>query len=231
MPKPKQTNPLAEQVYTKVKQAIFDFELLPGDRFTENELAEQHGVSRTPVRDALYRLQREGYLEVGFRSGWSVSPFDFPRFDELYDLRILIETASVERLCQMDPPPDLEALKRQWLVAKDQRVTEARQIAALDEAFHTTLVSAAGNREIARVHEDITEKIRIIRRLDFLKSNRIEATYDEHAKILRLILKRQSTEATILLRSHVTQSKNEVRKITLHMLHQAREAIAGAGAG
>lgn len=229
MPKPKQTNPLAEQVYTKVKQAIFDFELLPGDRFTENELAEQHGVSRTPVRDALYRLQREGYLDVGFRSGWSVSPFDFPRFDELYDLRILIETASVERLCQMDPPPDLEALKRQWLVAKDQRVTEARQIAALDEAFHTTLVSAAGNREIARVHEDITEKIRIIRRLDFLKSNRIEATYEEHAKILRLILKRQSTEATILLRSHVTQSKNEVRKITLHMLHQAREAIAGAG--
>ncbi|MEC9359403.1 MAG: GntR family transcriptional regulator [Pseudomonadota bacterium] len=229
MPKPKQTNPLAEQVYTKVKQAIFDFELLPGDRFTENELAEQHGVSRTPVRDALYRLQREGYLDVGFRSGWSVSPFDFPRFDELYDLRILIETASVERLCQMAPPPDLEALKRQWLVAKDQRVTEARQIAALDEAFHTTLVSAAGNREIARVHEDITEKIRIIRRLDFLKSNRIEATYEEHAKILRLILKRQSTEATILLRSHVTQSKNEVRKITLHMLHQAREAIAGAG--
>ena len=226
MPKPKQTNPLAEQVYTKVKQAIFDFELLPGDRFTENELAEQHGVSRTPVRDALYRLQREGYLEVGFRSGWSVSPFDFPRFDELYDLRILIETASVERLCQMDPPPDLEALKRQWLVAKDQRVTEARQIAALDEAFHTTLVSAAGNREIARVHEDITEKIRIIRRLDFLKSNRIEATYDEHAKILRLILKRQSTEATILLRSHVTQSKNEVRKITLHMLHQAEEKHA-----
>ena len=229
MPKPKQTNPLAEQVYTKVKQAIFDFELLPGDRFPENELAEQHGVSRTPVRDALYRLQREGYLDVGFRSGWSVSPFDFPRFDELYDLRILIETASVERLCQMDPPPDLEALKRQWLVPKDQRVTEARQIAALDEAFHTTLVSAAGNREIARVHEDITEKIRIIRRLDFLKSNRIEATYEEHAKILRLILKRQSTEATILLRSHVTQSKNEVRKITLHMLHQAREAIAGAG--
>ena len=79
------------------------------------------------------------------------------------------------------------------------------------------------------MHEDITEKIRIIRRLDFLKSNRIEATYEEHAKILRLILKRQSTEATILLRSHVTQSKNEVRKITLHMLHQAREAIAGAG--
>ncbi|MDT0497302.1 GntR family transcriptional regulator [Algiphilus sp. W345] len=231
MPKPKQTNPLAEQVYSKVKQAIFDFELLPGDRFTENELAEQHGVSRTPVRDALYRLQREGYLEVGFRSGWSVSPFDFPRFDELYDLRIMIEIASVERLCQMDPPPDLDVLKRQWLVAKDQRVTEARLIAALDEAFHSTLVRAAGNREIARVHEDLTEKIRIIRRLDFLKSNRIEATYDEHAKILRLILKRQSTEATILLRSHVTQSKNEVRKITLHMLHQAREAIAGAGVG
>lgn len=228
MPQPKQANALAEQVYLKVKQAIFDFQLLPGDRFTESELATRYGVSRTPVRDALYRLQREGYLEVGFRSGWSVPPFDFPRFDELYDLRILIETAAVERLCQIGSAARLDALRSRWMVAPEKRVTDSREMAALDEAFHTTLVEVAGNREIARVHQELTEKIRIIRRLDFLKPNRVEATYEEHAKILQLILRRQSTEATILLRSHIMQSRSEVRKITLHMLHEARQVSAAA---
>ena len=65
-------NSLADQVYERIKQEIFDFVLLPGDRFTESEMASRHAVSRTPVRDALYRLEREGYLQVAFRSGWSV---------------------------------------------------------------------------------------------------------------------------------------------------------------
>lgn len=223
-------NPLAEQIYLQVKDEIFDFNLLPGDRFTETDLAARLGVSRTPVRDALYRLRREGYLEVGFRSGWSVTPFDFVRFDELYDLRILLEEAAITKLCQMEGEMPLAALKAIWLVPVEQRETDSHRIAALDEAFHCALVEAAGNREMLRVHQELTERIRIIRRLDFLKDNRIAATYDEHAKILRLILRRKLTEATILLRSHITQSKSEVRKITLHMLHDARTRMRAAAA-
>jgi DNA-binding GntR family transcriptional regulator len=116
-------------------------------------------------------------------------------------------------------------LKAIWLVPVAERETDSHRMAALDEAFHCSLVEAAGNSEILRVHLEVTEKIRIIRRLDFLKEKRIDATYEEHAKILRLILRRKSTEAGILLRSHVTQSKNEVRKITLHMLHEARSTM------
>lgn len=223
-------NPLAEQIYLQVKDEIFDFNLLPGDRFTETDLAARLGVSRTPVRDALYRLRREGYLEVGFRSGWSVTPFDFVRFDELYDLRILLEEAAIAKLCQMEGEMPLAALKAIWLVPAEQRETDSHRMAALDEAFHCALVEAAGNREMLRVHQELTERIRIIRRLDFLKDNRIAATYDEHAKILRLILRRKLTEATILLRSHITQSKSEVRKITLHMLHDARTRMRAAAA-
>src|SRR5579862_9320884 len=93
-------NRLAEQIYQRIKDEISDFRLLPGDRVTETGLAERYKVSRTPVRDALYRLRREGYVEVAFRSGWTISPFDFARFDEFYDLRIILESAAVERLCQ-----------------------------------------------------------------------------------------------------------------------------------
>jgi DNA-binding GntR family transcriptional regulator len=218
-------NPLAEQVYLWIKDEIFDFHLLPGDRFTETELAARYKVSRTPVRDALYRLKREGFMDVGFRSGWNIRPFDFVRFDELYDLRILLEISAVERLCQLEEAPPLTAMKAAWLVPASERETDPRKLAGLDEAFHCALVEAAGNQEVSRVHAELTEKIRIIRRLDFLKPKRIDATYEEHAKILRLILRRKATEASILLRSHITQSKNEVRKITLHMLHEARQTL------
>jgi len=214
---------LAEQVYATLKAELHDFRWVPGDRFSETEIGVRLGVSRTPVREALFRLRNEGLLGVEAKSGWFVQPIDFARLDELYDLRIVLELASVDRLvARREDPPGLEQLKSAWLVPAAERLTDAKAVGALDEAFHATLVSAAGNAEIARVHQDVTERIRIVRRLDFTRADRIEATYVEHAKILRAVLQRKSDQARLLLKSHIEQSKVEVRKITLHTLHEAR---------
>ncbi len=223
---PHPANPRAEQVYQRLKADIFDFVLLPGDRFTENEIAERCGVSRTPVRDALYRLEREGYLQVAFRGGWSVRPFDFARFDQLYELRIVLELAAVERLCQAETPADLSALQAVWFAAPGDRPTDGQRVGELDEAFHQGLVLATGNREMARVHQEVTEKIRIIRRLDFTRAHRIDLTYAEHQAILRPLLQRRAAQAALNLKSHIEASRAEVRKITLHMLYEARRGVA-----
>ena len=103
-------------------------------------------------------------------------------------------------------------------------MTDGPSVSALDERFHEQLIEATGNREMARIHHDITERIRIIRRLDFTKGLRIEATYGEHAKILRAVIERHTAEAVLMLTSHIESSKAEVRKITLHMLYEARQA-------
>jgi DNA-binding GntR family transcriptional regulator len=218
-------NLLAENLYVKIKDEIFNFRLLPGDRFTETEMAERFGVSRTPIRDALYRLEREGYLQVAFRSGWSVRPFDFDRFEQLYDLRIVLELAAIDRICEAPEAVDLCALEDIWLAPPEARLTEGLWVARQDELFHEGLVRATGNLEMTRVHHEVTEKIRIIRRLDFTRGPRIEATYDEHAEILRLLAHRKGEQAKMLLRAHIELSKAEVRKITLHMLHTARLAL------
>jgi DNA-binding GntR family transcriptional regulator len=215
---------LADQAYAKLKTAIYDFHLLPGDRFSEGDIADRLQMSRTPVREALFRLQREGYVEVMFRSGWQVKPFDFQQFEQLYDVRITLEVAAVNKLCTMVDVPLLEDLKRAWLVRPEDRLSDGPSVSALDERFHEQLVEATGNREMARIHHDITERIRIIRRLDFTKGLRIEATYGEHAKILRAIIERHTAEAVLMLTSHIESSKAEVRKITLHMLYEARQA-------
>jgi DNA-binding GntR family transcriptional regulator len=215
----------AEAVYRQVKRDMEEFQLVPGDRFTENALCERLGVSRTPVRQALFRLQQEGRVEVLFRSGWRVLPFDFDQFEQLYDLRLLLETAAVRRLCADDARIDrsaLEALAAIWLVPQGQRSGDAVQVAQWDEAFHCALVSAAGNAEMARVHREVTERIRIIRRLDFTQQPRIALTYDEHAKILRAVRARRADQAVLLLSAHIQTSQAEVRKITLHQMHMAR---------
>jgi DNA-binding GntR family transcriptional regulator len=222
---------LADGIYLQLKEDIFEFRLLPGDRFSEGEVAERMAVSRTPVRQALHRLQREGQVQVHFRSGWQVSPLDFEQFEDLYDLRILLELEAVARLCQCpeaEPRPALQRLARTWLVQPEQRLTDGRAVSLLDEQFHCQLVEAGGNREMARVHLEVTEKIRILRRLDFTQTPRITATYDEHGRILGAILARQCEEAQLLLRTHIEESKAEVRKITLHMLHSARKKAQAA---
>jgi DNA-binding GntR family transcriptional regulator len=221
---------LAEQVYATLKGQIHDFQLVAGDRFSEAELGTRLGVSRTPVREALFRLRNEGFLDVEPKLGWFVKPIDFDKLEELYDLRIVLELSSVLRLCNRSiDPPELDALKDIWLVAAADRLTDARQVGANDEQFHATLVRAAGNGEMARVHWDVTERIRIIRHLDFTRPDRIEATYTEHAKILRAVIQRKADQAQLLLKAHIDQSKLEVRKITLHTLNEARARVSRAG--
>ena len=121
--------------------------------------------------------------------------------------------------------PPLEALKAIWLVPAAERLTDARLVGTHDEEFHAALVRSAGNCEISRVHWDVTERIRIIRHLDFTRGDRIEATYAEHGKILRAIIQRKADQAQMLLKAHIEQSKAEVRKITLATLHEARAKL------
>lgn len=213
---------LAERAYGQIKQMIFDFVLLPGDRFSESDLVDRLQVSRTPLRQALQRLQREGFLQVFPKSGWQVSPLDFEVFDQLYDLRVLLETHAVARLCEAEERPVLKTLADVWLVAEAERHPVQAMVDRLDEQFHSALVRATGNEEMARVHDDITDRIRIIRRLDFTKPARVQATYDEHARVIRAISRRRADEAQRLLRAHIEQSKLEVRHITLDMLYRAR---------
>src|SRR3954466_1817345 len=150
----------ADEAYAQLKRDIASFKLVPGDRFTETEISERLGVSRTPVRQALFRLQQEGFVEVLFRSGWRVLPFDFDKFEQLYDLRMVLETTAVQRLCAGDRRVDaglLAELAAVWLVAASERSSDITQVAQWDEQFHCALVAAAGNAETARVHRDVTD--------------------------------------------------------------------------
>src|SRR5260370_1390438 len=79
------------------------------------------------------------------RSGWQVWPLDFKAFDDLYDVRVILETAAIRKLCEMTPQPLLANLRDVWLAPRAQWLTDSRLVADLDEAFHGTIVTATGN--------------------------------------------------------------------------------------
>jgi DNA-binding GntR family transcriptional regulator len=221
----------ADAAYASLKQDILDYRLAPGDRFTETEVAERLEVSRTPVREALFRLEREGYLEVRHRNGWQVKTIDFNALDHFYDLRIVLEVTAAERICRQRPAPESVAdhplleLARIWCVTVADRLDDGDTVADLDERFHRELVAMSGNPEMSRVHRAGTERIRIVRRLDFTDPARIQETYAEHSAIIRALLSQNAEVAISLLRHHIEASQAEVRKITLHRLYSVRPAL------
>ena len=218
-------------VYTRLRDEIFAFRLFPGDRFTESDVAATYGMSRTPVREALTRLQSEGLVRVHYRSGWEVTPMDFARFDELYEMRQMIESRTIKALCSADTRridhDAVIALRRVWCgpypLLGDAHDSQASQaVATLDEAFHNTLVLAAGNREILNAFEQLTDKIRIIRRLDFEYFDRVRAIQAEHAAILDAIATRDAEQALALMSTHIDNAHAAVNQITVERLHHAR---------
>lgn len=214
---------LAAQIYAQLKADIFDFRLLPGDKFSEGDIATRMQASRTPVRQALFWLQREGYVDVHFKSGWQVRAFDFKYFEDLYEVRVMMETSAIGKIVELDASSRLDALREIWCVPVKKQLDDPATVASLDEAFHGRLVAAVGNNEMARIHEDVTERIRIIRRLDFTKKPRVAATYKEHAAILKAIFSGDAGSAQQMIRAHIAESQAEVKRITLYMMHTARE--------
>ncbi len=220
-----QFSSLADDAYLMIKQKIFSFELLPGDLVSEGNLVRLMQVSRTPLRQALQRLQYEGFINAIPKIGWQIAPLDFNKLDELYDFRILIESHAIKILCDKASSHDpLSELSKIWLCKPADRIQDGEKVGALDENFHHELVKIAGNLEMLKMHQEISERIRIVRRLDFTKQNRLHATYEEHSKILRAIMDRRGAEAKRLLTSHIDQSKIEVRKITLSAMHEVKQS-------
>jgi DNA-binding GntR family transcriptional regulator len=216
---------LSEDVYARLKQSIFDFRMPPGQRYSEHALAAELQVSRTPLRLALHVLAHEGYVKnLGGHSAWQVRPLDLAFYEDLYDFRVEIEATAMRLASVRDHWKDVARLVAVWCVPLADRLSDGNRVAELDEAFHRTLVGLSGNKAMLRAFEELTERIRIIRRLDFISPERVSTTYDEHSEILRALGGGNAEKAQNLVRQHIAASRVEIRRITLHRLSLAQQS-------
>ncbi|HLW61606.1 MAG TPA: GntR family transcriptional regulator [bacterium] len=204
----------AESVYNVLKERILNYQLRPAQRIGEIQVGNELGVSRTPAREALRRLEQEGWLILVPRQGYYVRAYTLREFDEIYDLRVAIERHASRTAAEFAP---LASLSR---VAEDWGALEARQPAMTlldwldaDETFHTLVAEAGGNRRLVAMLQRINERLRIIRRIDYTRPERATLTRAEHLEILELIQARRAAAAADRMEQHILSSKESVRAL------------------
>lgn len=211
----------AQLVYDQLKKKIIDFEIYPGTRITESEIAEDFQVSRTPVRSALQRLEAEGQITIMPKQGCFVRSVDIESISQYYDVRITLEATAVELACDHMDDEDIDALQEEWNFERLDNELDMEEIKAREEAFHIGIAIGSGNPILANYLRDINNHIRILRRLGFPDRQAVIETCEEHSAICQLIREHNKTQARRAMTKHIRKSQELARSVTLSQLQQA----------
>lgn len=213
-PKP----PAWEDIYLTLREMILNFDLHPGSRVTETEVARYFGVSRTPVREALMRLEHEGHLSERTKQGCFVRQLDIAELSQYYRVRTELEMAAVEEACQHMPSADIEQLVEQWNPDAIPAKLDSPSLELNDESFHMAFAVGSGNAVLVKYLRDINDHIRVIRRVDFDNPERARVTYHTHFKIASAVLQREVLLARNLMKRHIRTSEEFAKTLTLTYL-------------
>ena len=197
----------AEQVHRELRAALLRGEFPYGMRLVEEQLAERYDTSRTPVREALRRLEGDGHVVRDRSGGLRPNPPRVSAMRELYAVRTVLEDLAVRTA----NPEHLDGLHEEWLELRVER-DESPDFVYADEGFHEALAHASGNGATERYLRDINERIRVIRIHDFTTPDRIEATVEEHLEILEALYAGRSDAAAALMRVHIERSADVVER-------------------
>lgn len=196
-------------VLSTLRAMAISYQLKPGEKVSEVELAQRLGVSRTPVREALTRLVNDGFLLPASR-GFVRRPLDVQETLELYEARVAIESAclamAIERATDAEIAEATAWLERSRKVPAD---TPVEQLVELDEGFHLRIADMARNAELRRVLVNLNERIRFIRWIDMENVGR-DSTQKEHRAILRALKSRDREASDRLLREHIGLRRDQI---------------------
>ena len=195
----------ADYAYATLRAEILEGRFSPGRRMREIELAEWLGVSRTPVRAALSRLEGEGLVAFVPRIGLVVATLDADAVAELYDMREVLEGAAAALAARHAGPRDVAALRE--LIATERALPRDAVIRAQHNlVFHQAIYVAAHNRFLVRSLHALHDAIALLGPTTFAVPGRPEDAEREHARVVEAIAARHPEEAEEAARSHVRQA-------------------------
>jgi len=195
-------------VYERLRSEILACTLRPGTQLQEKDLAEKYGVSKSPIRDALLRLQEQHLIEVLPRKGYRVTPVSMSEIGEMYEMRALLEGACVRRLIDHASDAALAALDAAAAAPDDNGVASWIQY---NRDFHLALAGACGNSRLARATREIIEQFDRLIYMNMSnvlrEAGNLQQFVDEHTAIVAAIKRRDKRAALALTRDHVESSR------------------------
>ena len=192
---------LYEQVAEQLRQRIFRRELEPGSWIDELKIAEEFGISRTPLREALKVLAAEGLVTMKVRRGAYVTEVSEKDLKDVYDLLSLLESDAAAKVATCATAEQLAALQALH-DELEQAMGEADRFFRLNEQFHLLLLTLADNRWRHLVVEDLRKVMKLNRHNSLLKDGRVAESLAEHRALMAAIESRDPQAAARRMREH-----------------------------
>lgn len=205
--------PLRDVVFNTLRQAILKGELAPGERLMEIQLADRLGVSRTPIREAIRKLELEGLVLMIPRKGAEVAKISEKSLRDVLEVRRALEVLAVELACQRMTEEDikkLESAQEGFKAAVDKG--EAMAIAETDEHYHDIIYNGTGNVRLIQLLNNLREQMYRYR-LEYIKeADKRQILLIEHEHILKGLKERKMDEVKEAMREHIDNQEITVSR-------------------
>ena len=200
--------PLRELVCGHIREAIINGTFAPGERLMEIQMADEMGVSRTPVREAIRKLEMEGFVVMIPRRGTYVSNMSIKDINDVYEIRISLDTLAAGLAAERISDEELEELQR--LLVKVGAAIEKNDMAKVVEAdieFHDVLYKASRNERLRNIINNLREQITVIRGVSMRYPGRLKDTQDEHRRLVECISARNVEKSQEMARIHLENAE------------------------
>jgi len=206
--------PLREIVFESLREAIINGTLKPGERLMELQLAEQMGVSRTPVREAIRKLELEGFVVMVPRKGAYVSGISVRDIVDIFEVRAALESLAAGLAAERITEEELDELERVlFQIAEASAGENIGIIAEKDANFHELLFRASRNQRLVNMITHLQEHIQRFRTTSLSVPGRTKHAIEEHKNIVDAIGERNVELAQALAREHVENAEQSFLKV------------------
>jgi DNA-binding GntR family transcriptional regulator len=201
--------PLRELVFEAVREAIIEGRLTPGERLMEIQLAEDLGVSRTPVREAIRKLELEGFVVMIPRKGAYVADISLKEISDVFEIRGALEGLAAELAAERASEERIEQMER-CLVELAEMIESKNpdSIVEVDARFHEHLYASSRNDRLSQILSLLREQIQRFRTRTMTHPARVKVALDEHRGIVEAVAARQGELARRLAQEHIESAEN-----------------------
>lgn len=212
--------PLREIVFEALREVILNGQLKPGERLMEVQLAEEMGVSRTPVREAIRKLELEGFVVMIPRKGAYVSDLSTKDIADVFEIRSALETLAAVLACDRITNEELEELERILIkVADCVAANDLEKLVEADTQFHDVLYKASRNSRLVQIISNLRENIQRFRAISMGTPGRMRETFEEHKQLVEAITERNAELARRIAQEHIDNAENRMMEaIRVEML-------------
>lgn len=201
--------PLRELVFESLREAIINGDLKPGERLMEIQLAEELGVSRTPVREAIRKLELEGLVLMIPRKGAYVAKISMKDIAEVFEIRGALEGLAAGLAAERITDEELDDLERILVkIAESTDKDDVQAVIELDTVFHEKLYRASRNERLFQLVNNLREQIQRFRKTSLSQPGRLKFALEEHKKIVEAVALRDVELAQNLAYEHIESAEN-----------------------